>query len=37
MTEAGARMAAVPYDEEPVSHPYPHPKEPGLDRAHKKR
>ena len=37
MAKATAEMAAVPFEEEPVSHPYPHPKQPGLDRDHKKR
>ena len=37
MRAATAQMAEVPHEEEPVSHPYPHPKAPGLDRDHKKR
>ena len=35
--QAHERMASVHHEEKPVHHPYPHPKEPGLNRDHRRR
>lgn len=37
MREAHARLAAVEHTSREVHHPYPHPKEPGLQRDHQRR
>ena len=37
MSTATEKMARIAHEEAPVSHPYPHPKAPGLSRDHKKR